>query len=142
MGAEGKSPPKQRKRMRSPAEPGAPGSEPRAKRRPGKAATAEPGTKNTNTNTVVMPHRPAAWRVSRQQPGDGPTDATAASRASDAPFGEAGSTPTTGAMVHVCGHYEKRFRSPGKLAQHERVQARFLLLLVLSQTVQLPEHRN
>ena len=28
-----------------------------------------------------------------------------------------------GALVHVCGHCEKRFRSPGKLVQHERVHA-------------------
>jgi len=26
-----------------------------------------------------------------------------------------------GAMAHVCGYCEKRFRSPSKLAQHERV---------------------
>ena len=39
---EGKSPPKQRKRKRSPAEPRAPGWEPRAKRGPGKAADQHP----------------------------------------------------------------------------------------------------
>ena len=88
MGAEGKLPPKQRKRKRSLAEPSAPGSDPRGK---GKATA------------TVMPRRPAAKRVSRQQPADGPADPTAASRPSDAPH-EAGSTPTPGATAHVCGH--------------------------------------
>ena len=46
MGTEGKLAPKQR-RNRSPTEPGAPGSEPRAKRGPGKAAATEPNTENS-----------------------------------------------------------------------------------------------
>jgi hypothetical protein len=36
-------------------------------------------------------------------------------RALDGPSSAAGSTPAiTGPMVHVCGHCQKRFRSPGK----------------------------
>ena len=68
----------------------------------------------------------AAKRVSRQS-DHGPNDAIASSSASDVPFGEARADstsapgPTVVFTVHVCGQCEKRFRSPGKLAQHERV---------------------
>ena len=49
-------------------------------------------------------------------------DTTASSSASDVPSSAAGSTlATPGAMVHFCGHCQKRFRSPARLAQHERV---------------------
>ena len=48
MGTEGKLPPKQRKRKRSPSEPRTPSSEPRAKRGPGKAADA-PNTQTPKT---------------------------------------------------------------------------------------------
>ena len=49
-------------------------------------------------------------------------DATASSSASDVSSSVAGSTlATPGAMVHFCGHCQKRFRSPARLAQHERV---------------------
>ena len=48
-------------------------------------------------------------------------DATASIASSDGPSSAAGTTAMTAAMVHVCGHCQKRFRSPSKLAQHERV---------------------
>ena len=125
MSAEGKSSPKPHARKRSLDEPG----EPRAKRRAGNAAVA-PG----NTAAVSMhPPRPrpgtgtAAKRVSRRL-DDGPPDAIASSSAPDVRSSAAGPTKptpsaTAGAVVHVCGHCQKRFRSPGKLAQHERVHS-------------------
>ena len=117
MGAEGK----QRKRKRSVAEPRAPGADLRAKGRPGKDVATEPSTQHT---AIVIPRRLAAKRVSRQS-DDGPHDGTASSSAcSVVPSGEADLALATGAAVHVCGHCERRFRSPGKLAQHERVHTR------------------
>ena len=99
MEAESKSPPTQHTRKRSLAEPG----EPRAKRRPGNTAAA-------TENTTISVHPPVRMR----QLNDG--------IASDGQA--AGSTSATPAvMVHFCGHCQKRFRSPGKLAQHERVHA-------------------
>ena len=119
MGAESTLPPKQRKHKRSLAELG----EPMVKRGPGNATT-EP----TNTATFsVMARRPAAKRVSRRQLDDGPIDAIASSSAPDGPASAAGATPaTSAATAHVCGHCQKRFRSPGKLAQHEREAVRLL----------------
>ena len=38
--------------------------------------------------------------------------------------GAPGEPVRTGVTVHVCGHRDKRFRSPGKLAKHERVHTR------------------
>ena len=122
MGAEGTLPPKQHKRKRSLAEQ-VPGSEPGMKRsRAGKdhAATTE------NAAVPASMHPPpgtAAKRVSRQL-DHGPNDAVASSSASNVPSGEVYSTPATGPTAHVCRHCEKRFRSPGKLAQHERVHTR------------------
>ena len=122
MSAEGKSSPKPHARKRSLDELGGP----RAKRSAGNAAVAP-----ENTAAVSMhPPRPrpggtAAKRVSRRL-DDGPPDATASSSASDVRSSAAGPTKptpsaTAGAGVQVCGHCQKRFRSHGKLAQHERV---------------------
>ena len=99
MEAKGKSPSMQQMRKRSLAEPG----EPHAKRRPSNSAAAA-------GNASVSVHPPVRVR----QLNDG--------TASD---GQAvGSTSATPAvLVHFCGHCQKRFRSPGKLAQHERVHA-------------------
>ena len=120
MGAEGKLPPKQRKRKRSPAEPEAPGLAPRGKTgktAPGKAAS-DLGTRNT---TQLSPVRlgTAAKRLAGPDSG-----ATASSGASDVSSGEVGSSPAApGSTVHVGGYCEKRF-GPGKLVQHERVHSR------------------
>ena len=128
MGAEDTLPPKQHKRTRSLAEQ-VPGSEPGTKRsRAGKApATIIISTVTENAAVPASMHPApgtATKRVSRQS-DHGPNDAIASSSASDVPFGEADSTsapgPTVVFTVHVCGQCEKRFRSPGKLAQHERV---------------------
>ena len=103
MEAESKSPPKQRTLKRSLAEP----SEPRAKRRPANTAAA---AGNASVSETVSVHPPVRMR----QLNDG--------IASDGQA--AGSTSATPAVtVHFCGHCQKRFRSPGKLAQHERVHA-------------------
>ena len=122
MSAEGKSSPKPHARKRSLDEPG----EPWAKRRAGNAAVAP-----ENAAAVSNPPRPrpgtgtAAKRVSRRL-DDGPPDAIASSSASDVRSSAADPTKptpsaTAGAVVHVCGHCQKLFRSPGKLVQHERV---------------------
>jgi len=47
----------------------------------------------------------------------------ASSIASDGQSGTAGSSATPQVMVPFFGHCQKRFRSPGKLTQHERVHA-------------------
>jgi len=47
----------------------------------------------------------------------------ASSIASDGQSGTAGSSATPQAMGPFCGHCQKRFQSPGKLTQHERVHA-------------------
>ena len=111
MEADSKSPPKQHTRKRSVPEQ----HEPRAKRRAGNVAAAA----SDNTAVAVSMHYPP------RQLDDGPLfghDGIASSSASDGPCSAVGSTPAiTGAMVHVCGHCQKRFRSPGKLAQHARV---------------------
>ena len=96
-----KSPPKHHTRKRSLADPG----KRSADRRVAAAAVA------TDTTAVT---------VSIQQPrqlGDG--DGIASSSASDVPSSAAGRTPP-GVMLHFCGQCQKRFRSSGKLAQHER----------------------
>ena len=95
MGAEGKLPPTQRKRKRPLAEPRAPGSrapgsDPRAKRGPGKAVATAP---TQNKGKVVLPPSLARGtapnkRVSRQL--DGATSSS--SVISDVPLGAAGST--------------------------------------------------
>ena len=101
MGAEGKSA-MQHTRKRPLAEPG----EPWAKRRPGNAATA-----TESTGVAVSMHKPRSRQLD---------DGIASDRRSSA----AGSTPSThGVLVHFCGHCQKRFRSPAKLARHERVHA-------------------
>ena len=114
MDTEDKSSLKQHTRKRSLSGP----QEPREKRRAGNAAATE------NAVVAVSVHPPpgtAAWRVSRQL-GDGQPDGIASSSASDVMSSAAGPAPAiSAAMVHVCGHCQKRFRSPGKLAQHERV---------------------
>ena len=111
MEAEGESPPRQHTRKRSLHEP----RQPRAKRRAVNAAVAA-----ENAAVAVSMHPPP-----RQLTLDGGPlmpDATASSSASDVPSSAAGSTlATPGAMVHFCGHCQKRFRSPARLAQHERV---------------------
>ena len=95
--------------------------EPREKRRAGNAAAA-----TENAVVAVSVHPPpgtAAWRVSRQW-GDGQPDGIASSSASDGlQPGTSGSSATPVVVVHFCGHCQKRFRSLGKLAQHERVHA-------------------
>ena len=110
MEAEGESPPRQHMRKRSLYEP----REPRAKRRAVNAAVAA-----ENAAVAVSMHPPP-----RQLPLDGGPlmpDATASSSASDVSSSAAGSTlATSGATVHFCGHCQKRFRSPARLAQHER----------------------
>ena len=95
-----KSPPKQHTRKRSLADPG----KPRAERRVATAAVA------TDTTAVT---------VSIQQPRQ-LADGIASSSASDMPSSAVGSTPP-GVMLYFCGQCQKRFRSPAKLAQHERV---------------------
>ena len=51
-------------------------------------------------------------------------DTTASSSASDVPSSTAKSIPATPrATTHVCSHCQKRFRSPDRLAQHERVHS-------------------
>ena len=116
MHAEGKSPSKQRTRKRSLAEPG----EPRAKRRAGNAAISAENTVVAASVHPTPPGTTAAKRVSRQL-DDGPPDGIASSSASDVASSTAGLTPATpGAMMHFCGQCQKRFRSPGKLAQHEQ----------------------
>ena len=115
MGAEGKS--RQHPRKRPLAEP----AEPQATRRAGDVTAV--ATESTAVSVSVHPP-PAAKRVSRRQLDDGQRlpDAVASSSATDVPSSAVGSTPAiAAAMVHVCGHCQKRFRSPGKLAQHERV---------------------
>ena len=101
MEAEGKSPPKRHTRKRSSTEP----QEPRAKRRP--AGTAAVAAENT---TVASTHPP-------RQLDDG----IASGSVSDGQSSTAGATSAAAVMVHFCGHCQKRFRSPGKLAQHGRV---------------------
>ena len=99
MEAESKSPPTQHTRKRSLAEPG----ESCAKRRPGNTAAA-------TGNTSASVHPPVRVR----QLNDGiASDGQAAGLTSATP----------GVLVHFCGHCQKRFRSPGKLAQHARVHA-------------------
>ena len=113
MDAKDKSPPKQHARKRSVPEP----REPRAKRRAGNAATVADVALNVNATGSVHP------------PFDPPRqldDGIASSRESDidAPYSMPGSTPATPVVaMHFCGHCQKRFRSPGKLARHERVHA-------------------
>ena len=103
MEAEGKSPPEQHMRRLSLPEP----RESRAKRSAGNAAVA-----TENTAVAVFVHPP------RQLEGD----ATASSSASDVPCSTTCSIPAMpGAAMHFCGHCQKRFRSPARLAQHERV---------------------
>ena len=103
MEAEGKSPPEQHMRRLSLPEP----RESQPKLSAGNAAVA-----TENTAVAVSVHPP------RQLEGD----ATASSSAPDVPSSAAGSTlAIPGAMVHFCGHCQKRFRSPARLAQHERV---------------------
>ena len=115
MEAEGESPPRQHTRKRSLHEPRQP--VPRAKRRAVNAAVAA-----ENAAVAVSMHPPP-----RQLTLDGGPlmpDATASSTASDVPSSAAGSTlATPRATVHFCGHCQKRFRSPARLAQHERVHA-------------------
>ena len=92
----------QHTRKRPLAEPG----EPRAKRRPGNAAAA-----TASTGVAVSLHQPRSRQLD---------DGIASDRRSCA----AGSTPAThGVLVHLCGHCQKRFRSPAKLARHEQVHA-------------------
>ncbi len=116
MEAVSKSPPKQHTRKRSLPGP----HEPREKRRARNAAVA---TENAVVAVSMHPPRTATncklvWR----QLGDGQPDAIASSSASDVWSSAAGSTPAiSAAMVHVCGKCHKRFRCPGKLAQHARV---------------------
>ena len=92
----------QRKRKRSPAEPSAAGSQP--KRGKGKAPT---NTATSGSQQTLL--------------DDGPAYATASSSGFDLPPGKTGSTSETRPTVHVCGQCDKRFWSPAKLAQHERV---------------------
>ena len=114
MDAEGKSPP------RPVAEP----EEPRPRRRARNAAVPTE-TENAAVTVSMHPVAPlgtAAWRSVSGQLDHGPPDAIASSSASDVPSDAVGSTAAApGAMVHVCVHCQKRFRSPGKLAQHARV---------------------
>ena len=108
MGAENKSPPKQHTRKRSLFEPG----QPRAKRKAGNAAAAT----TTEPNAVAVSMHSTATR----QLNNG----IASSIASDRQSSAAGSPPAIPSpMVHLCGHCQKRLRSPAKLAQHERVHA-------------------
>ena len=98
-----KPPPMQHTRMRSLAAPG----KSRVDRRVATAAVA------AATTAVTVD------RCSIQQPRQ-LADGIASSRASDMPSSAAGSTQP-GEMFHFCGQCQKRFRSPAKLAQHERV---------------------
>ena len=89
--------------------------EPRAKRRAGNVAAVAA----ENAAVAVSMHPP------RQLDG-GPLmpDAIASSSASGGPSSAAESTTAiSGARVHVCGHCQKRFRSPTTLAQHQRVHS-------------------
>ena len=95
-----KSPPKQHTRKRSLADPG----KLRAERR---VATAAVATDTTAVTVSIQPPRQLA-------------DGIASSSASDMPSSAVGSTPP-GVMLYFCGQCQKRFRSPAKLAQHERV---------------------
>ena len=107
MEAEGKSSLMWQTRKRSSIEP----QEPRAKRRPaGTAAVVE------NIAVAVSMHpRP-------RQLEDG---IASSSSASDGQSSAVDSTYATGVVIaHVCGHCQKQFRSPSKLAQHERVHAK------------------
>ena len=107
MEAEGKSLPKRQTRKRSLLEP----QEPRAKRRP--AGTAAVAAENTAAAVAVSTHPP-------RQLDDGITSGSAL----DGQSSTAGLTSASAeGTVHLCGHCQKRFRSPGKLAQHERVHA-------------------
>ena len=117
-----KSPPKQHTRKRSLADPG----KPRAERRVATAAVA------TDTTAVT---------VSIQKPRQ-LADGIASSSAADMPSSAVGSTPP-GAMLYFCGQCQKRFRSPAKLAQHERVHTtRDAISCSLPQAVQAPERRD
>ena len=48
----------------------------------------------------------------------------------------------TTAIVHACRHCEKRFQSPGKLAQHERVRTKDALPFHSAQAVRQQEPNN
>ena len=103
MEAEGRTPPDRHTRRRSLTEP----QEPRARRRSG---NADAGTTVVSTETR------------RVAVSDGVRSTTASHI--DVSHSTAGSNPTTPAAIgHFCGHCQKRFRSPGKLVQHERVHA-------------------
>ena len=103
MGANDKSPPMRHMRKRSLTEP----RRPRTKRRAGNAAAVA----SENTVVAVSMHPP---------PGrldDGIASSSASYRLQP---GTSGSSATPVVVVHFCGHCQKRFRSPGKLAQHEQ----------------------
>ena len=111
MEAEGESPPRQHTRKRSLHEP----RQPRARWRAVNAAVAV-----ENAADDISMHPPP--RQLALDGGPRVPDATASSSASDVPSSAVGSTlATPGPMVHFCGHCQKRFRSPARLAQHERV---------------------
>ena len=104
MEAEGELPPRQHTRKRSLPEP----REPRAKRRAGNALAIA-----AENAAVTSMHSP--------QLDGGPLvpDATASSSASGVPPSAVASTlAIPGAMVHFCGHCQKRFRSPARLRVH------------------------
>ena len=112
MESEGKSPPnpKQHTRKRSLPEAGGP----RTRRKTGNAAAVAIATESEIAAIAIAVSMPSP------QLDDG--IGIASSSASDVPSTAAVSTSATPrAMVHFCGHCQKRFRSPAKLAQHERV---------------------
>ena len=79
----------------------------------GSAQAAEPGCRATCQEVL----RPRNRGVGLRAGDDGPNDAVASSSAPDAPP----DAPLVASRKHVCGYCEKRFLSPGKLAEHERV---------------------
>ena len=113
MGAEAKSPPKQHTHQRPVSEP----HEPRPKRRAGNVAAV--AIETTTAVGASMHHPPRQLDEVSLLP-----DGIASSSASDVPSSTAASIPATPrATTHICRHCQKRFRSPDRLAQHERVHS-------------------
>ena len=114
MGGEGALSPAHLKRKRSPTEPGASGSELGTKRRATSDPNKECGKKMPQTN----------FDIYHTGPSDALSDTFTSGSTFDEASGEAALTPASGTGQLACVYCEKRFRSPGKLAQHERVHAR------------------